>query len=151
GGIGASTIGHEMTHGFDDTGRLYDGDGVLRDWWTPEDAAKFKAAADSLAAQYDMFEPVPGYFVNSQLTAGENIADFGGLLLALDAYHAALGGKEAPMIDGLTGDQRFFLAFAQAWRSKTRDEETIRQLKSNEHSPEQFRVNGPVRNIDRWY
>ena len=151
GAIGATTIGHEMTHAFDDTGRQYDGDGVLRDWWTPEDAAKFKAAADSLAAQYDKFEPVPGYFINGQLTAGENIADFGGLLVALDAYHAALGGKEAPVIDGLTGDQRLFLAYAQGWRTKARDEGTIRQLKSDEHAPDHFRVNGPVRNVDQWY
>jgi putative endopeptidase len=151
GGIGATTIGHEMTHAFDDSGRQYDGDGVLRDWWTPEDAAKFKAAADILAGQFDRFEPVPGHFVNGQLTAGENLADLGGLLLALDAYHTALDGNEAPVIDGLTGDQRFFLAYAQAWRTKTRDEETIRQLKSNEHAPERFRVNGPLRNVDQWY
>ncbi len=151
GGIGATTIGHEMTHAFDDEGRRYDGDGVLRDWWTPEDAAKFKAAADSLAAQFDRFEPVAGHFVNGQLTAGENIADLGGLLLALDAYHAALGGKDAPVIDGLTGDQRLFLAFAQAWRTKARDEDTIRRLKSDEHAPDHFRVNGPVRNVDQWY
>ncbi len=124
---------------------------MLRDWWTAEDAARFKSAADRLAAQYDKFEPVPGHFVNGQLTAGENIADFGGLLLALDAYHAALGGKEAPVIDGLTGDQRLFLAFAQSWRSKARDEWTIQKLKSDEHSPDQFRVNGPVRNVDQWY
>jgi len=151
GGIGATTIGHEMTHGFDDAGRQYDGDGVLQDWWTPEDAAKFKAAADSLAAQFDRFEPVPGYFINGQLTAGENLADLAGLLVALDAYHAALGGKEALVIDGLTGDQRFFLAYVQGWRTKARDEETIRQLKSDEHAPERFRVNGPVRNVGQWY
>ncbi len=150
GGIGA-TIGHEMTHAFDDTGRQYDGDGVLRDWWTPDDAAKFKSAADRLAAQFDKFEPVPGHFINGQLTAGENIADLGGVLLALDAYHAALGGKDAPVIDGLTGDQRFFLAYAQSWETKARDEAVIRQIKSNEHAPEQFRVNGPLRNVDRWY
>src|SRR5262249_46059356 len=112
GGIGA-TIGHEMTHGFDDWGRKYHGDGVLTDWGTPEDAATFQTAADGLAAQFDRFEPVPGHFINGRLTAGENIADLGGLLLALDAYHAALGGKEPPVLDGLTGDQRFFLAYAQ--------------------------------------
>jgi putative endopeptidase len=150
GGIGA-TIGHEMTHGFDDTGRKYDGNGVLTDWWTAEDAAKFQSQADKLAAQFDKFEPVKGYFVNGQLTAGENIADLGGLLLALDAYHAALGGKEAPVLDGLTGDQRFFLAYAQSWRSKSRDEATIQQVKSNEHAPDHFRVNGPLRNTAAWY
>jgi putative endopeptidase len=150
GGIGA-TIGHEMIHGFDDSGRKYDGDGVLNDWWTPEDTATFKAAADGLAAQFDRFEPVPDHFINGHLTAGENIADLGGLLLALDAYHAALGGNEPPVLDGLTGDQRFFFAFAQGWRSKTRDEATIQQLKSNEHAPDRFRVNGPVRNVAGWY
>ena len=124
---------------------------MLQDWWTPEDAAKFKAAADSLAAQFDRFEPVSGYFINGQLTAGENLADLAGLLVALDAYHAALGGKEALVIDGLTGDQRFFLAYVQGWRTKARDEETIRQLKSDEHAPERFRVNGPVRNVGQWY
>jgi putative endopeptidase len=151
GGIGTTTIGHEMAHAFDDTGRQYDGDGVLRDWWTPEDAAKFKAAADGLAAQFDKFEPVSGHFINGQLIAGENIADLGGLLVALDAFHAAMGGMESPVLDGLTGDQRFFLAYAQGWRTKARDEATIQLLKSNEHAPERFRVNGPVRNVAEWY
>jgi putative endopeptidase len=151
GGIGTTTIGHEMTHAFDDTGRQYDGDGVLRDWWTPEDAAKFKAAADGLAAQFDKFEPGSGHFINGQLTAGENIADLGGLLVALDAYHAAMGGMDSPVLDGLTGDQRFFLAYAQGWRTKARDEAPIQLLKSNEHAPERFRVNGPVRNVAEWY
>ncbi len=151
GSIGANTIGHELIHAFDDTGRQYDGDGVLRDWWTPEDAKKFETRADQLAAQFDKFEPVRGHFINGELTSGENIADFGGLLVALDAYHAALGGKAAPVIDGLTGDQRFFLAYAQGWLTKTRNEETIRRLKTDEHAPEQFRVNGPVRNVDKWY
>jgi putative endopeptidase len=151
GSVGANTIGHELIHAFDDTGRQYDGDGALRDWWTPEDAARFQAEADALAAQFDKFEPVPGHFVNGELTSGENIADLGGLLVALDAYHASLGGKEAPVIDGLTGDQRFFLAYAQGWLTKTRVEDAIRRLKSDEHAPEHFRVNGPVRNVDRWY
>ncbi len=150
GSIGA-TIGHEMTHAFDDTGRKYDGNGALTDWWTAEDAAKFQAQADRLAAQFDKFEAVKGYFVNGQLTTGENIADLGGLLVALDAYHAALGGKEPPVLDGLTGDQRFFLAYAQSWRTKSRDEAMIQQVKSNEHAPEQFRVNGPLRNVGAWY
>jgi putative endopeptidase len=150
GGIGA-IIGHEMVHGFDDSGRKYDGDGVLNDWWTPEDTAAFNAAAGRLAAQFGRFEPVAGHFINGHLTAAENIADLGGLLLALDAYHAASGGKEPPMLDGLTGDQRFFLAYAQGWRGKARDEATIRQLRSNEHAPDRFRVNGPIRNVAEWY
>ncbi len=124
---------------------------MLTDWWTTEDAAKFQSQADRLAAQFDKFEAVKGYFVNGQLTAGENIADLGGLLVALDAYHAALGGKEPPVLDGLTGDQRFFLAYAQSWRTKSRDEAIIQQVKSNEHAPEQFRVNGPLRNVGAWY
>ena len=150
GGIGA-VIGHEMTHGFDDQGRKYDGNGTLTDWWTAEDVAQYKSQADRLAAQFDKFEPVKGYFVDGQLTMGENIADLGGVLVALDAYHAALQGKEPPVLDGLTGDQRFFLAHAQSWRTKTRDEATIRQLKTDVHAPEQFRVNGPLRNIEDWY
>lgn len=150
GAIGA-TIGHEMTHGFDDSGRLFDGNGRLSDWWAPQDAAKFQAQADRLAAQFDKFEPVKGFFVNGRLTAGENIADLGGLLIALDAYHAALNGKPAPVIDGLTGDQRFFLAYAQSWQAKTRNDALIMQVKSDPHAPERFRVNGPLRNVDAWY
>jgi len=150
GGIGA-VIGHEMTHGFDDEGRQYDGNGTLTDWWTAADVAQYKSQADRLAAQFDKFEPVKGYFVDGQLTMGENIADLGGLLLALDAYHASLHGNEPPVLDGLTGDQRFFLAHAQSWRAKTRDEETIQRVKTDVHAPERFRVNGPVRNIDDWY
>ena len=150
GGVGA-VIGHEMTHGFDDQGRKYDGSGTLTDWWAAEDVAQYKSQADRLAAQFDKFEPIKGNFVNGQLTMGENIADLGGLLVALDAYHAALRGKEPPVLDGLTGDQRFFLAHGQSWRVKTRDETMIRRLKTDVHAPEQFRVNGPVRNVDDWY
>lgn len=150
GGIGA-VIGHEITHGFDDVGRNYDGKGMLVSWWTAEDAAKFKSQADRLASQFDKFEPVKGYFVNGQLTMGENIADLGGVLLALDAYHAALNGKDAPVLDGLTGDQRLFIGNAQVWRSKVRDEAAIQGTKTDPHSPPQFRINGPNRNIDAWY
>ena len=150
GGIGG-VIGHEMTHGFDDQGRKSDGDGVLNDWWTKEDAERFKAQADRLAAQYSQFEPVKGYFVNGRLTLGENIADLGGLLLALDAYHASLNGKPAPVIDGLTGDQRVFLGWAQVWRDKVRDDASIVRIKSDPHSPAHFRVNGPMRNNPGWY
>ena len=150
GGIG-SVIGHEITHGFDDEGRKTDGDGRLRNWWTAEDARKFEAAAKVLGAQYDAYEPVPGAHINGRLTMGENIADLGGLLIALDAYHLSLKGRPAPVIDGLTGDQRFFLAFAQGWRDKRRDEAIRQQLVSDPHSPEAFRVNGVVRNLDAWY
>ena len=150
GGIGG-VIGHEMTHGFDDQGRKSDGDGVLTDWWTAEDAAKFKVQADRLGAQYSSYEPVAGYPINGQLTMGENIADMGGLLLALDAYHASLTGQPAPVIDGLTGDQRVFLGWAQVWRQKQREEAAIQQTKVDPHSAAQFRVIGPVRNNDGWY
>ena len=117
GAIGA-VIGHEIIHGFDDQGRKIDASGAVRDWWTAEDAAKFDAAAKAFGAQYATYEAAPGAFINPDLTMGENIADLAGLEVAYDAYHRSLGGKPAPVIDGLTGDQRFFLAFAQAWRDK---------------------------------
>ena len=150
GGIGG-VIGHEMTHGFDDEGRQSDGDGQLRDWWTPADSAKFDAQAKIYGAQYSAFEPIPGSHVNGDLTMGENIADMGGLLLALDAYHASLKGQPAPVIDGLTGDQRVFLGWAQVWRAKYRDDALRRQLVSDPHSPPVARVDMPMRNIDAWY
>ncbi len=150
GAIGG-VIGHEMTHGFDDQGRKIDAAGALRDWWQPADAKKFEARAAMLGQQYSAFEPLPGVHVNGALTMGENIADLGGLTLALDAYHASLGGKPAPVIDGLTGDQRVFLGWAQAWRGKVTDDFVKRQVVSDPHSPRQFRVNGVVHNIDAWY
>ncbi len=150
-GAAGAIIGHEMTHGFDDEGRKIDASGALRDWWTKEDAAKFEARAKRLGAQYSSFEPLPGVHVNGDLTMGENIADMGGLTLALDAYHASLGGKPAPVIDGLTGDQRVFLGWAQAWRGKVTDSYVRKQVVSDPHSPRQFRVNGVVHNIDAWY
>jgi putative endopeptidase len=150
GGIGG-VIGHEMTHGFDDQGRQFDGSGALADWWAPEDAAKFVARTRRLAAQYSAFEPLPGAHVNGDLTMGENIADLGGLLIALDAYHLSLNGKPAPVLDGLSGDQRFFLGAAQVWRSAIRDDDQRRRLAVDPHSPSRFRSNGPVRNIDAWY
>ena len=150
GGIGA-VIGHEMTHGFDDEGRHYDGTGLLSDWWAPQDAAKFEAQIDRLGGQYDKFEPVKGAFIKGKLTMGENIADLGGVLLALDAYHASLHGKPAPVIDGLTGEQRFFLGFAQIWREKTREDAQRQRLVTDFHSPSHFRVVGPLRNVDAWY
>jgi putative endopeptidase len=150
GGIGA-VIGHEITHGFDDEGRKYDAEGRLAEWWTPQDAAAFEERAKRLGAQFDKFEPVKGFHVNGQLTMGENIADLGGMLLALDAYHAALGDKTAPVLDGLTGDQRFFLSWAQVWREKVTDPAAIMRVKTDPHAPSRFRVDGPVRNVDAWY
>ncbi|MBV9989815.1 MAG: peptidase M13 [Alphaproteobacteria bacterium] len=150
GAIGG-VIGHEITHGFDDQGRKIDAAGNLRDWWTKEDAAKFEARARMLGAQYSQFQPLPGVHVNGDLTMGENIADLGGLTVALDAYHASLGGKPAPVIDGLTGDQRVLLGWAQAWRGKVTDDFVRKQVVSDPHSPRQFRVNGVVRNVDTWY
>jgi putative endopeptidase len=150
GGVGG-IIGHELTHGFDDEGRKIDADGALRDWWTADDAKAFEARAKVLGAQYSAFEPLPGVHVNGELTMGENIADLGGLTLALDAYHASLHGKPAPVLDGLSGDQRVLLGWAQAWRGKVRDDFVRKQVVSDPHSPRQFRVNGVVRNIDAWY
>ncbi len=150
GGIGG-VIGHEISHGFDDQGRKSDGDGVLRDWWTAEDNAKFKVQADRLGAQYSAFEPLPGANVQGGLTMGENIGDMGGLSLGLDAYRTSLKGKPAPVIDGLTGDQRVFLGWAQVWREKIRDEALRQQVVTDPHSPAYYRVNGTIRNIPGWY
>ena len=149
GGIGV-VIGHEISHGFDDQGRNYDAKGMLRDWWTPEDSAKFKARADQLIAQYDAYEVLPGTHVQGGLTLGENIADLAGLRIAWDAYHLSLKGKPAPVIDGLTGDQRFFLGFAQVWRAKQRDAALLAQVTSDPHSPGPQRA-ATVRNFDPWY
>ena len=150
-GAAGGVIGHELTHGFDDQGRQLDATGALRDWWAPKDAAIFKARAAMLGAQYSTYEPVPGAKVNGELTMVENIADLGGLTLALEAYHASLHGKPAPVLGGLTGDQRVMLAWAQAWRGKVKDDYVRRQVVSDPHSPRQYRVNGVVRNIDLWY
>ncbi len=150
GGIGG-VIGHEMTHGFDDQGRKFDAEGRLREWWTPEDAKRFEARTVRFGAQYSSYEPLPGAHVNGQLTMGENIADLGGLNLALDAYHASLHGAPAPVVGGFTGDQRVFLGWAQVWTGKDRDDALRQQVVSDPHSPEQYRVNGIVRNIDAWY
>lgn len=150
GAIGA-IIGHEITHGFDDQGRKIDATGALRDWWTAEDGTRFVAESEKLARQFDAYEGVPGMHINGELTLGENIADLGGLLVAIDAYHASLGGQPAPTIDELTGDQRLFLGYAQAWRGKTREDALRAQMASDSHSPRKFRVIGPTRNVDRWY
>ncbi|HEX5262488.1 MAG TPA: M13 family metallopeptidase [Phenylobacterium sp.] len=150
-GAVGGVIGHEMTHGFDDQGRKFDSQGRLRDWWAPADAKTFEARAKVLGDQFSTYEPLPGARVNGNLTMGENIADLGGLTLALDAYHASLHGRPAPVIDGLSGDQRVFLGWAQVWSGKARDEAIRRQVASNPHAPSQYRVNGPVRNLDAWY
>jgi putative endopeptidase len=149
GGIGA-TIGHEISHSFDNGGALFDASGALRNWWTPADFKKFTAAGDALAKQFDAYEALPGLHVNGKLTLSENIADVAGLAAAYDAYRAAIGGKDLPVKDGLTGDQRFFLAYAQSWAVKSRPE-TLRQIVlTNGHAPEQFRAL-TVRNLDAWY
>ena len=150
GGIGA-VIGHEMGHGFDDQGRKSDGDGVQRDWWTADDAKAYEARAGALADQYSAFEPLPGEPINGRLSLGENIGDLTGVTMAYEAYKRSLGGKPAPVIDGLTGDQRFFMAWAQVWAIKWRDEALRAQIKNGPHSPGEFRANGIVRNIDAWY
>jgi len=150
GGIGA-VIGHEMGHGFDDQGSKSDGTGQLRNWWTAEDKVAFDARTGELGKQYDEFSPLEGYTVNGKATMGENIGDLGGLTFAINAYHLSLDGKPAPVIDGLTGDQRLFMAWAQVWRGKYRDEALINRLKTAPHSPTEFRTNGVVRNMDAWY
>ena len=149
---GATTIGHEMGHGFDDEGRQFDAKGRLRDWWTPATAAKYKVKADRLAAQFDQYEPIPGVHIKGKLTLGENLADLGGLEAAYAAYRRYVARHgEPPVIDGYTGDQRFFIAYAQAWQGKAREGALRDQLLSNPHSPDKYRVNGIVRNFDPWY
>ena len=150
GGIGA-VIGHEISHGFDDQGAQYDGDGNLRDWWTATDHKNFKAKTTALVKQYNAFEPLPGYHVNGELTLGENIADNSGLAIAYKAYHISLKGKKAPVIDGMTGDQRLYAGWAQVWRSKMREQQQIVQVKTDPHSPGQYRANGTLRNQPGFY
>ena len=152
GGIGG-VIGHEMGHGFDDQGAKSDGTGLLRNWWEPSDLAAFTERTDALVAQYDAFCPLDKgeTCVNGRLTLGENIGDLGGLSLAYRAYKLSLNGQEDKVIDGLTGDQRFFLAWAQVWRSAQREDNARQRLRTDPHSPEEFRVNGVVRNMDAWY
>jgi putative endopeptidase len=150
GGIGG-VIGHELIHGFDDQGRKSDGHGVLTNWWQPADAAKFQAEAAKYGAQFDAYSVAPGVNVKGAQTMGENIADLGGILLALDAYRASRHGRPAPVLDGYTGDQRVFLGWAQVWRTKARPDALKQQVTSDVHSPAQFRVDGPMRNVDAWY
>jgi putative endopeptidase len=150
GAIGA-VIGHELSHGFDDQGRKSDGDGNLRDWWTQEDATRFKDKASRLVSQYQAFEPLPGQKVNGQLTLGENIGDLGGLTIAYRAYQLALAGREPPVIDGATGPQRFFMGWAQVWRRKYREPEMRRRLVTDPHAPAEYRVLGVVANMSEYH
>jgi putative endopeptidase len=152
GAIGA-VIGHEIGHGFDDQGSKYDGDGRLIDWWTADDRQAFDKLASALIDQFNGLAPhqVPGNFVNGALTIGENIGDLGGLGIAWKAYLISLDGQEPPVVDGLTGAERFFLSWAQAWQLKARDQEVIRLLSIDPHSPNEFRCNQIVRNIDAFY
>jgi putative endopeptidase len=150
GGIG-STIGHEISHGFDDSGRQYDGDGNLRDWWTADDGAKFKQRAGELVKQFSGYSVLDARHLNGELTLGENIGDLSGMAVAYKAYKMSLLGKPAPEIDGFTGDQRFFLGWAQVWRRSYRDAELLKRLVTDPHSPSEFRTNGPSSNIDAFY
>lgn len=150
GGIGA-IIGHEMGHGFDDQGRRFDATGALKDWWTKSDEAEYMKRAKVLVEQYNEFEPLPGLHVNGELTLGENIADLTGLVISHQAYRLSLKGKEAPTLDGFTGDQRFYIGWGQAWKSKERDDSLRQQVLTNPHSPEMYRANGPARNIPEFY
>ena len=150
GAIGGA-IGHEISHGFDDQGSQYDGDGNLRNWWTPADNKNFAAKTKMLVAQYGAYSPLPGYNVNGELTLGENIGDNSGVAIAYKAYKISLKGKKAPVIDGLTGDQRFFMGFGQVWRTKMRDPQMIVRIKTDPHSPGQFRANGTMMNQPAFY
>jgi len=150
GGIGG-VIGHEIGHGFDDQGSKSDGDGVLRNWWTPEDKANFEALTARLGAQYDTYEPLPGFFLQGGLTMGENIGDAAGVAVGLEAYHLSLNGQPSPVLDGITGDQRFFYGWAQVWQTLYRDDAMRQQVTVGPHSPAEFRVIGPLRNLDAWY
>lgn len=150
GGIGV-VIGHEIGHGFDDQGSKYTGAGTLESWWTDADRKAFEERTAALGTQYESYEGLPGLHLNGKLTMGENIGDLSGVAIALQAYHASLGGKPAPVLDGFTGDQRFFLAFAQVWRGKYTDAAMRQQVLTNPHSPPHWRAVGPERNVDAWY
>jgi putative endopeptidase len=149
GGIGA-VIGHELSHHFDDQGAKYDKNGRLSDWWTPADVKAFGALTDKVVKQYDAYEPLPGMHVQGALTQGENIADLAGLTVAYDAYKLSLGGKPAPVIDGFTGDQRFYLGWAQVWRRSYREANLRQRLLTDPHAPSTERA-AVVRNLDPWY
>jgi len=149
GAIGV-VIGHEMTHGFDDQGRKYDKDGNMNDWWTPEDAERFTEKTKMLGEQFDHFTLLDSLHINGAMTMGENIADLGGLNIAYDAYQLSLNGKQPEKIDGFTGDQRFYMGYAQVWRANIRDKELMRRLKVDVHSPAEARVNVPLFNLDKF-
>ena len=150
GAIGA-VIGHEISHGFDDKGSKYDGDGNLRNWWTTEDRQEFEARAKQLVDQYSAYSPMDGLYLNGELTLGENIGDLGGLNVAYSAYRISLGDDAAPAIEGMTGNQRFFYGWGQIWRRAYREPELRRRLLVDPHSPSQFRANGIVSNMDAFY
>jgi putative endopeptidase len=150
GAIGA-VIGHEIGHGFDDQGSKYDGQGNLRSWWTDEDRAAFDVLGKKLVAQFNKFEPIKGQHINGELTLGENIGDLAGVTIGYKAYQMSLNGKDAPVIVELTGDQRFFMGYAQVWRSKSREYALRAQLIGDSHSPGEFRVNGIVGNVNVFY
>ena len=150
GGI-VAVIGHEVSHGFDDKGSQYDADGNLRDWFTQEDHDKFKARTKALVQQYNAYEPVKGYHVNGELTLGENIGDNSGLALAYKAYGLSLAGKPAAVIDGFSGEQRFYLGWVQVWRGKVRDDEAIQRTKTDPHAPPQVRGTAPLVNQEGFY
>ena len=149
GAIGA-LIGHELSHSFDDRGGRFDAGGRLRNWWSDDDLAHLHAAGERLAAQFSAYQALPDRAVDGHLTQGENFADLAGLLAALDAYHARAGGHAADVIDGYSGDQRFFIAYAQSWRTLWRDETLRAQLVGDPHAPGQYRA-ATVRNVDAWY
>jgi predicted metalloendopeptidase len=149
-GATGATIGHEVSHSFDNGGAAFDSTGALRNWWTPADLAAFTAQGAALARQYDAYEPLPGLHIKGALTLGENIADLAGLQASYNAYRASLSGREAPVIDGLTGDQRFFIAYAQSWKMKMREAALRQDIATDGHAPDQWRVY-TVRNLDAWY
>jgi putative endopeptidase len=148
---GASTIGHEIIHGFDDEGRQYDAKGNLVSWWTPKDEEEFKKRADMIIKQFDEYEPLPGYHINGRATTGENIADLGGVLLGIDAYKKTKEYKEGKSIAGLTPMQRYFLGYALGWLSHQREEQLRSRLLTDVHSPAKYRVNGPFVDVDEFY
>src|ERR1700722_2435719 len=150
GGIGG-VIGHEISHGFDDRGSQYDADGNLHDWFTPQDHEKFKAKTRALVAQYEAYEPVPGFHINGELTLGENIGDNSGLAIAYKAYRLSLAGRRAPVIDGLSGDQRLYLGWVEVWRGKEREAEAIQRIKTDPHSPAAVRGRAPIVNQEGFY
>ena len=150
GGIGA-VIGHEISHGFDDSGSKFDGQGNLRNWWTANDESEFEKRSQQLVSQYDAYQPIPGMNLSGKFTLGENIGDLGGLSVAYTAYKLSLDGKPSPVIDDYTGEQRFFIGWAQVWRRKYREAEMRKRIKTDPHSPSQYRCNGIVSNLDGFY